>query len=275
MSGDSIQLLAINVLQPNPFQPRNKIMPDELADLTKSIQRHGILEPLIVAQTPAGYQIIAGERRWRASQQAGLEEVPVILKKTTTKGMLEMALIENVQRVNLSPIERAQAFQQLERDFGYSISEVADSIGKSTSYISNSLKLLSLPDAIKDGLLGKLITEGHAKAMMGIEDTSTMIEVYKKVLKKNASVRKTEQFVRDAKSAIHQIKYHSVTPRTAKKDSAEVKKWEENLKKIIGEQSKIKLRRTLRQTTITITLRGNLNETQDALETIMSLQPEK
>lgn len=271
----SVQLLAIHVLQPNPFQPRNKILPEELAELTNSIKRHGVLEPLIVAQTPAGYQIIAGERRWRASQQAGLSEVPVIIKKTNTKGMLEMALIENVQRVNLSPIERAQAFQQLQRDFNYSIAEIAESVSKSTSYISNSLKLLTLPDAIKDGLLGKLITEGHAKAMMGIEDTSTMIDVYKKVLKQNASVRKTEQLVRDAKSEIHQVKYHTPKPRSAKSSNEDVKKWEEKIKQLIGEQSKIKLRRTQRQTTITITLKGDVTATQAALDKLLTLEGAK
>ena len=114
---ETVQLLAVNLLQPNPFQPRNKMIKDELDELADSIKKHGILEPLIVAHTPAGYQIIAGERRWRAAQLAGLTEVPCLIRKTSPKGMLEMALIENVQRINLSALERAQAFQQLMREF--------------------------------------------------------------------------------------------------------------------------------------------------------------
>ena len=112
-STPSVQILAIEVLQPNPFQPRNKISREEILELADSIKQYGVLEPLIVAQTPAGFQIIAVERRWRAAREAGLTEVPALVKKTTPKEMLEMALIENVQRADLGPLERAQAFQQL------------------------------------------------------------------------------------------------------------------------------------------------------------------
>src|SRR3990172_8403213 len=131
------QVIQIDQLQTNPFQPREKVKKGELDELSQSIKAHGVLEPLVVAETPAGYQIIAGERRWQAAQLAGLKEVPVYVKKTTPQGMLEMALVENVQRVNLNPIERAQAFVRLTRDFRVSTSKLAERIGKSAPYVSN------------------------------------------------------------------------------------------------------------------------------------------
>ena len=140
--------MSIDELQSNPLQPRGVITPESLVDLVDSIREHGVLEPLVVAKTPAGYQIIAGERRWRASKIVGLKEVPVIVKETTPRGMLEMAIVENVQRVDLNPIERARAFQRLIDEFSLSSSDISQRIGKSQAYVSNSLRLLSLPDAI-------------------------------------------------------------------------------------------------------------------------------
>ena len=143
--------LDIELVQPNPLQPRGLISPESLRELSNSIKEHGIIEPLVVAKTPAGYQIIAGERRWRASRLAGLTTVPVVIRETTTKGMLEMAIVENVQREDLNPIERAQAFQRLIEEFGLPLMEIAKRIAKSESYVSNTMRLLALPDAIKDG----------------------------------------------------------------------------------------------------------------------------
>jgi ParB/RepB/Spo0J family partition protein len=153
------QTLPIDQLQTNPFQPREKVKKSELEELAKSIKTYGVLEPLVVAETPAGYQIIAGERRWQAAQLAGLKEVPVHVRKTTPQGMLEMALVENVQRQQLNPIERAQAFVRLTREFSLSSTDLSERIGKSPAYISNTTKLLELPDAITDGLIDGKITE--------------------------------------------------------------------------------------------------------------------
>ena len=129
------QNIAIDQLQTNPFQPREKVKEAQLGELVKSIKTYGVLEPLVVAETPAGFQIIAGERRWQAAKLAGLQEVPVHIKKTTPQGMLEMALVENVQRVGLNPIERAQAFQRLTREFSMQTSDLAERIGKSPAYV--------------------------------------------------------------------------------------------------------------------------------------------
>lgn len=191
--------LDINLLQPNPLQVRSVIKSDTLVDLVESIKTHGILEPLVVAKTPAGFQIIAGERRWRAAKIVGLKQVPVIVKETSTLGMLELALVENVQREDLNPIERAQGFQRLMDEFSMSVTEISKRIGKSTAYVSNTLRLLALPDAIKDGLMSGDVTEGHARAIAGLVDAKLMVDVYKTILSEGASVRRTEDLVRRVK----------------------------------------------------------------------------
>lgn len=271
MSKDVYQLLETSLLQPNPFQPRGKIHEEEVADLAKSIASYGILEPIVVAHTPAGYQIIAGERRWRAAQLANLSEVPVIIRETTPKGMLEMALIENVQRINLNAIERAKAFQQLLRDFRYSAVELATRIGKSEAFISNSLRLLNLPDAIKDGVVGKQITEGHARALAGLEDKKLMIEVYKRLLKENASVRRAEELVRQVKQA-HEAKTATAPGKRVPIDPDLLTRWQKSFEEFLQHSSpKVKLSRSTRQTRLTVTLRGNLEETQKDLEQLLKL----
>jgi ParB family chromosome partitioning protein len=190
----------IDILQPNPQQPRGQILPDSLVELAESIREHGILEPLVIAKTPAGYQIIAGERRWRASKLAGMTKLPCVVKETSPRGMLEMALVENVQRVDLNPIERAQAYKKLIDDFSLTSVEIGQRVGKSGPYISNSLRLLELPDALKDGLLSSAVTEGHAKALLGLEEINLMITAYKQVLSENLGVRATEELVRRMKA---------------------------------------------------------------------------
>lgn len=188
--------LEIDLLQANPLQPRGLITPESLAELAESIREHGILEPIVVAKTPAGYQIIAGERRWRASRLVGLPKVPVIIKETTPQGMLEMAIVENVQRVDLNPLERAQAYRRLMDEFDLTNAEIAQRVSKSPSYISNTIRLLTLPDALKDALMSGQTTEGHVRALAALEDPHLVIEGYKEVLRKNLSVRGTEELVR-------------------------------------------------------------------------------
>jgi len=194
--------LATNQLEPNPLQPRGIISPESITELAQSIKEHGILEPLVVAKTPAGYQIIAGERRWRAARSLKLEYVPAIVKVTNPQQMLEMAIVENVQRKDLNPIERAKAFSRLKEEFHLDNKQIAIKVSKSLPYVINVLKLLELPDALKDGLLANLITEGHARALSGISDTRLMIEAYKIVLKEKASVRRAEEIARRMKKKI-------------------------------------------------------------------------
>ncbi len=199
-----VDQIPTNQLEPNPLQPRGVISSDSISELISSIQEHGILEPLIVAKTPAGYQIIAGERRWRAARLLKLTHVPAIVKEVTPQQMLEMAIVENVQRKDLNPIERAKAFLRLKEEFNLDHNQIAKRVSKSTPYVINVLKLLTLPDALKDGLLSGLITEGHARALAGINDTRLMIEAYKIVLKEKASVRRAEEIARRMRKKIEE-----------------------------------------------------------------------
>lgn len=264
----------ISHLQPNPFQPRDKIKNEDIEELAASIKEHGILEPLVVADTPAGYQIIAGERRWRAAQKAGLTQVPVVIRKVTPSQMLELAMIENVQRTDLNPLERAQAIQQLMREFGLSNLEVAKKLSKSPAFISNSLRLLTLPDAIKDGISSGMITEGHARAIAAITDPRAMVDAYKELLKTQGTVRDAEELARnwrDSQIGKQKLGKRFITRAT----DPEAKEWEEKLRAIIRRgawiKSQIKLSRSNTSTKITITLRGSQAETQVALENLMRL----
>lgn len=275
MAEEVIQL-DINQLQPNPLQPRGAITPESLVDLVDSIREHGILEPLVVAKTPAGFQIIAGERRWRASKLAGLTHVPVIIRETSPKGMLEMALVENVQRVDLNPLDRAKGFERLMNEFGLTTSEIAVRIGKSVAYVSNSLRLLSLPDALKDGLLSGLISEGHARALAAIDDSNLMIEAYKIVLKESGSVRRAEELARRMKVQSHQeVKKADEHVRII---SEEIDKMQEDMEKaLIARNSNgiesirknsVKLIRSRRETRVVFVLKGGLDETEETLQRI-------
>lgn len=197
---DKVVKLETTMLQPNPLQPRGLISPESLTDLVNSIREQGILEPIVVAKTPAGYQIIAGERRWRASRILGLVSVPVIIKETSPQGMLEMSIVENVQREDLNPIERAQAYKRLIDEFNISVTEVAKRVGKSLPYISNSIRLLTLPDAIKDALAAGVITEGHVRPLISIGDPKLMLQAFKRILVEGISVRGAEEVARQIKS---------------------------------------------------------------------------
>ncbi|MDD4026958.1 MAG: ParB/RepB/Spo0J family partition protein [Candidatus Shapirobacteria bacterium] len=200
----NVSQIPTNQLEPNPLQPRGIINPESISELIESIREHGILEPLIIAKTPAGYQIIAGERRWRAARALKLEYVPAIIKETTPQQMLEMAIVENVQRKDLNPMERAKAFMRLKDEFSFDNNQIAKKVSKSVPYVINCLKLLTLPDAIKDGLLSGLISEGHARALSGIGDTRLIIEAYKIILKEKASVRRAEDIARRMRKKIEE-----------------------------------------------------------------------
>ncbi len=201
---ENITELDITLLQVNPLQPRGIISPDSLQELVDSIREQGILEPIVVAKTPAGYQIIAGERRWRAAKVLGLTKVPVVIRETTPQGMLEMSIVENVQREDLNPIERAQAYRKLIDEFGLGTNEVARKVGKSAPTISNTIRLLSLPDAIKDALVAGVITEGHVRPLISLGDPKLMLDLFKKILRENSTVRQTEEMARQTKGEIQQ-----------------------------------------------------------------------
>lgn len=273
MAEEVIQI-EVNQLQPNPLQPRGAITPESLVDLVDSIREHGILEPLVIAKTPAGFQIIAGERRWRASKLAGLTHVPAIIRETSPKGMLEMALVENVQRVDLNPLDRAKGFERLMNEFGLTTSEIAVRIGKSVAYVSNSLRLLSLPDALKDGLLSGLISEGHARALAAIDDSNLMIEAYKIILRESGSVRRAEELARRMK-----VKSQQEVDRPSghiRIVSAEIDKMQADMESALKNgavegsihSNSVKLIRSRRETRVIFVLKGGLEETENTLQKI-------
>jgi ParB family transcriptional regulator, chromosome partitioning protein len=268
MNQKQIVDIDINLLQANPLQPRGLISPESISDLAESIKEHGILEPLVVAKTPAGYQIIAGERRWRASKSLGLKTVPVLIKETTPQGMLEMAIVENVQREDLNPIDRGQAFIRLMEEFGLTNKDISQRIGKSPAFISNSLKLLTLPDALKDGLLSNLITEGHARALASIEDPKLMVEAYKMVLRESGSVRRAEDVARRMKKKAGQAdKSKNTPPHVISDETDEIR---DSIHNSLGGDNKtiVKLTRSRAESRLLIVLKGNLEETEEKVQKI-------
>lgn len=270
---DQIFEIEIELLQTNPLQPRGLITPESLAELSESIKEHGVLEPIVVAKTPAGFQIIAGERRWRASRLAGLGKVPVIIRETTPQGMLEMAIVENVQRIDLNPLERAQAYKRLMDEFDLTNSEISVRVSKSPSYISNTIRLLTLPDALKDALMSGQTTEGHVRALSSLDDPHLIIDAYKEVLRKNLSVRGTEELVRRTRST-HGIPLKKGTnPAAMRIVNEDIDRIEQGLmdsiKSIPGEQ-KPKVKYILTGTTARLEIRldGKPEETNSVIAKI-------
>ncbi|MCU0507161.1 MAG: ParB/RepB/Spo0J family partition protein [Anaerolineae bacterium] len=198
--GGGLLSVPVTDIVPNPRQPRGRIDADALAELSASIKEHGLIQPLIV--TRAGptarvpYQLIAGERRWRAAQLAGLETVPVVVKEATSQQMLELALVENIQRSDLNPLEEADAYQHLIDDFRLNQQEVADRVGKSRVAVANTLRLQRLPDRVKSLLADGVLTEGHARALLGLPEEAAMVEAAGVVVSRNLTVRQTEELVR-------------------------------------------------------------------------------
>ena len=190
--------LPIDAISPNPWQPRSHMDRQHLEELTASIRTHGIVQPLIVTPTdePDRYHLIAGERRWRAAQRAGLTTVPAIVKSATPQAMLELALVENIVRADLNPIEEAEAFRQLIEEFGISQAELAGRVGRSRVAVTNTLRLLNAPEAIREALLRGHITEGHARALLGLPGAADQTAALQTVIDQQLSVRQTEQLVR-------------------------------------------------------------------------------
>ena len=266
---DIIEQLPIDQLQPNPLQPRGVITPESLAELIDSIKTHGIIQPLVVAQTPAGYQIIAGERRWRAARLAGITIVPVKIIQTTPQGMLEMAIVENVQRTDLNPVDRANSFERLMKEFGLTNLEIATRIGKSPSFVSNTLRMLELPDALKDGLITGVIAEGHARALSAIPDTQSMIEAYKIILREGGSVRRAEELARRFKKTMNRDKVSDGF--NTKTVNELIDQIAAQIQSSIGNNARVKMRRSRVETAIHIVLRGNPEETESQVQKIYQL----
>ena len=192
-ASNSSNFLPIEHLVPNQNQPRKNFSEDELKSLASSISETGIIQPILVRKNNSFYEIVAGERRWRAAQLAKIHEVPVLIKELTNEEVVKISIVENIQRVDLNPIEEANSYHQLIRDFGYTQEKVSSSLGKSRSYIANSLRLLSLPKSIIKFLEEGKLTSGHARALVGVKNSEFLA---KKIIEEGLSVRDIENIVK-------------------------------------------------------------------------------
>lgn len=195
-SATAVLTLPVVQLTPNPFQPRHTFRPETLEELAASIQEKGILQPLIVRRVAQDYQIVAGERRWRAAQKAGLMEVPVLVRDYSDQEMLELALIENLQREELTPVEEARAYRQLIQEFEMTQEQIADRVGKSRVSVTNTLRLLRLPQNILSWIEEGQITAGHARALLSLESEPLQMALAREIMGKGLSVREAEKRVR-------------------------------------------------------------------------------
>jgi ParB family chromosome partitioning protein len=218
----------ISAITPNPMQPRTILEPKALDDLASSIKEHGLIQPLIVTeQGPGRYQLIAGERRWQASRLAGMATVPVIIKEATTQQLLELALVENIQRADLNPLEEAIAFRQLVDEFGLTQEQVAERVGKSRVAVTNTIRLLKLPPEIKQALSDMTIREGHARALLALPTPESQISALKIISNKALSVRQTEELVR-------RLTAEPIPAKSPKEESPETKALEEEFRDTLG-----------------------------------------
>ncbi len=200
-----LQEVPVTSIAPNPRQPRQKIDPEQLSELAASIREHGVLQPLVITKAPPGephaYYLVAGERRWRAAQIAGLEKVPVVVRDVSPVDMLEWALVENIQREDLNPLEEAQAYRTLMDEFGMTQEAVARRVGKSRAAVANVVRLLNLPDFARQALAEGRITEGHARALLSLESEEQQRLLMEAVIEKGLSVRQTESLAQKLRNA--------------------------------------------------------------------------
>lgn len=230
--------LKISEIEPNRTQPRKTFNEDSLNELADSIKQFGIIEPLVVTKRDDYYEIIAGERRWRAARIAGLKEVPVIIKEYTEQEIVEIALIENLQREDLNPIEEAHAYERLITEFNLKQDEVAERVSKSRSTITNSLRLLKLCDKVQQMLIDDMLSTGHVRSLISIEDPELQYETALLIFDKKMSVRETEKYVKQLLTKKDKASKEEAAP--AVDYSFIYKEIEENLKNILGTKATIK-----------------------------------
>ena len=195
----SFVMCGIEELFPNRFQPRTDFNDDAQNELIASIKKNGVIQPIIVRKAENGYEIIAGERRWRAAQAAGLKEVPVIIRQASDREVAELSLVENIQRESLNPIEEASAYQTLTQEFSLSQEEISLRVGKDRSTIANTIRLLKLPEDIQKDLIDKKITTGHARALISLDSAEQQIKTANLIKKGDLTVRKTENLIKNIK----------------------------------------------------------------------------
>lgn len=228
-----VDTIDINKIEPNNNQPRKNFNEDKIHELAESIKQHGLIEPLIVQKGKKGfYTIIAGERRWRAAREAGVKEIPVVVKDYSDQQVMEIALIENIQREDLNAIEEAEAYDQLIRDFNLKQDEVAERVSKSRVAITNSLRLLKLDERVREMIIEDKIKSGHARALLGVSDGDEQYKLAVMIFDNSMSVRETEKMVKkylaDKKKPVKEVREKDTQTELIYKD------YEEKLKSVIG-----------------------------------------
>mgnify|MGYP003974667851 FL=1 len=221
--------LLVDEISPNRLQPRSYFDDTKLEELVTSIEEHGVLQPVVVQKADSGYELIAGERRWRASKKLGLKKIPAVIREVSDAQSLEIAIIENIHRQNLNPIEEAEAYARLANEFALTQEMVAKKVGKSRTAVANTLRLLKLSRKIKEDLISEKISMGHARALLGLENSKQMETLRKEIIKQDLTVRQTE-------GRVNKIKAGSVNkpgPPTAKKDIF-IKDLEKDLARRLG-----------------------------------------
>ncbi len=237
---------------PNPYQPRQRIDDAELAQLAESIRAHGVIQPILVTETVDGYQLIAGERRLRAAQLAGLERIPAVVRQLAGREQLELALVENLQREDLNPMEEAHAFRQLIDDFGFSQEQLAARVSRARSTVANTLRLLDLDPAVQDALSAGRITEGHARALAPLA-TPGQTQLLETVVSRDLSVRQTEELARRLRDGVAATR--ETTRPVARGLSPDLERVEEELRHALG--TKVSLARSRRGGRIVIEYYGD------------------
>lgn len=251
-----LKVLKINEIEPNKNQPRKHFDDDKLTQLAESIKQHGVVQPIIVKKEDDIYRIVAGERRWRAARIAGLATVPVIIKDITSRQVMEIALIENLQREDLNPLEEAEAFEKLLKEFNMTQEELANTVGKSRSAIANSIRLLGLSETVKVHLVSGELSSGHARALIVIEENELQQKAAEEIVKNSLNVRETEKLVKRYLSKKVKVKQN--------KSNEELIHIEEKLQNVFG--TKVKLLANNKKGKIMIEYYSN-----DELERILDL----
>jgi ParB family chromosome partitioning protein len=227
--GDVLVEVGVDQIEPNPHQPRKAFESSSLDELTASIRTSGVIQPIIVRQAGDGYQLIAGERRWRAARQAGLDRIPAIVREATDADSLELALVENLLREDLNPMEEAEAYRNLLSQFGWTQEQLAQRIGKDRTSIANALRLLRLPDEIQADLRGGRLTMGHARALLALSTSAEQLKLRDEILAHDWSVRATEASIRAGESPPPLRR----TPRRRRGHAAELAALEQSLQRAL------------------------------------------
>lgn len=242
---DGLRTVPVSHIAPNPFQPRREFVEEQLAELEASIRQNGLLQPLVVrpasASAPAGaeWELVAGERRWRAVRRLGWAEVPVIVKEPDDRAMLVLAIVENVQRAELSPLEEAAGYQQLIDEFGFTQAEVAESVGRERSTVANLLRLLQLPASVQRMVNEGALSMGHARAILGLEDERAMAEMAREAADGALTVRAVEERVRQRRDGGERPAGSPAPPSTS--DDPHVRHLESELQRTLGTAVRIRV----------------------------------